>query len=101
MNLRESSWFTLQPARPTQCLHFKVQGSVVVDMQRVFVANWAFTTGERLHEQTWFPSLEAVGRVLTRGLPDGPAADLDNMPHVLHAALAVASRGCDTSSPAI
>lgn len=91
MNIRESHWFTLQPARPTQCLHFKVQGPIVVDMQRVFVADWAFTTGERLDEQAWFPSLEAVGMVLARGLPDGPDADLDNIPHVLHAALAVAT----------
>ncbi len=91
MNIRESHWFTLQPARPTQCLHFKVQGPVVVDMQRVFAADWAFTTGERLDEQAWFPNLEAVGMVLARGLQDGPDADLDNIPHVLHAALSVAT----------
>ena len=91
MNIRESHWLALQPALPTQCIHFRVSGPVVADLQRVFVTDWAFTTRERLDSADWFPPLEAVGDVLARGLPDGPDADLDNIPHVLHAALSVAA----------
>ena len=92
MNIRESHWLGLQPAMPAQCLHFRVGGPVVADLQRVFVTDWAFTTRERLDSADWFPPLQPCGPVLARGLPDGPDADLDNLPHVLHAALSVAAR---------
>lgn len=92
MNIRESHWLSLRPALPTQCIHFRVAGPVVADLQRVFVTDWAFSTRERLDSADWFPPLQPQGEVRARGLPDGPDADLDNLPHVLHAALSVATQ---------
>ena len=99
MNIRESHWLALSPAGPAQCMHFRVQGPVVAELQRVFLSDWAFTTRERLDTQDWFPQLEPAGTVLARALPDGPDANLDNIPHVLHAALSVATRSVRIVTP--
>lgn len=99
MNIRESHWLALAPAGPAQCMHFRVQGPVVAELQRVFISDWAFTTREGLDTQDWFPQLEPAGTVLARALPDGPDANLDNIPHVLHAALSVATRSVRIVTP--
>jgi cardiolipin synthase A/B len=90
MNLRDGHWLARRPAHPVQCLHFRVEGPVVADLQRTFAVDWAFTTREILLGETWFPELEPAGSVLARGVPDGPDADIDNIPEVLLGALQVA-----------
>jgi len=90
MNLRDGHWLARQPARPVRCLHFAVQGPVVNHLQRTFAIDWAFASKERLHGEPWFAPLGDAGTVLARGIPDGPDADIDNIPQVLLGALAVA-----------
>lgn len=92
MNLRDGHWLAHRPAHPVHCLHFRVEGPVVADLQRTFAIDWAFTTGEQLLGDTWFPALDPAGPVLARGVPDGPDADLDNIPEVILGALSVARR---------
>ncbi len=48
MNIRAGHWRARQPADALRCVHFRVEGPVVADMQQVFTTDWAFTTGERL-----------------------------------------------------
>jgi cardiolipin synthase len=91
MNIRDSHWLALGPAVAAQCLHFRVAGPVVADLQRTFAIDWAFTTGEHLEGQQWFPQLAACDTVVARGVPDGPDADLDNIPHILLGALSAAT----------
>jgi cardiolipin synthase len=90
MNIRDGHWLARQPRHPVQCLHFRVEGPVVADLQRTFSMDWAFTTGEILVGETWFPALDDSGSVVARGVPDGPDADLDNLPELLLGALQVA-----------
>jgi cardiolipin synthase len=90
MNIREGHRLDRHPRHPVQCLHFRVEGPVVADLQRTFAMDWAFTTREVLLGDTWFPALSAVGEVLARGIPDGPDADLDHLPDILLGALQVA-----------
>ncbi|MFN2326924.1 MAG: phospholipase D-like domain-containing protein [Gemmatimonadales bacterium] len=90
MNIRDGHWLERRPAHPVQCLHFRVEGPVVADLQRTFAVDWAFATRETLLGDTWFPELEPAGPVLARGVPDGPDADIDNLPEVLLGALQVA-----------
>jgi cardiolipin synthase A/B len=92
MNIRESHWLGCGPPHPATCLHFRVAGPVVGDLQRTFAVDWAFTTGEQLHGEDWFPRLEACATMMARGVPDGPDADLDNIPHLIHGALSAATR---------
>jgi cardiolipin synthase len=68
-----------------------VAGPVVADLQRTFAVDWAFTTGEHLRGDAWFPPLPPAGGVAARGVPDGPDADFDHILNVLLAAIAVAT----------
>jgi cardiolipin synthase A/B len=91
MNVRAGHWIGQQPANPIRCMHFRVAGPVVADLQRTFAVDWAFTTGEHLRGDDWFPPLQPAGSVAARGVPDGPDADLDHILNLLLAAIAVAT----------
>jgi cardiolipin synthase len=39
-------------------LHFLLQDPVVQQLQAAFANDWAFTTGETLRGERWFPELE-------------------------------------------
>jgi len=90
MNIREGHQLSLASASPVRCLHFRVEGPVVADLQRVFAIDWAFTTGESLSSDAWTCDGTSFGDVVARGIPDGPDADIENLPEMLLGALAVA-----------
>ena len=90
MNIRHGHWLARQPPHPVRCLHFAVQGPIVTDLQRTFAVDWAFASREALHGEPWFAAAVECGPVLARGIPDGPDADIDNMPQMILGALAVA-----------
>src|SRR5208282_3912176 len=81
-------------ARPTknavQDLHFRVEGPVVTRLQEAFANDWAFTTGEVLDDNIWFPESKECGKVIARVITDGPDADYDKLRWTLLAALAEA-----------
>lgn len=99
MNIRAGHWRSRGPDDPVSCVHFRVDGPVVADMQQVFVADWAFATGERLDGERWFAPARDCGPVAARGVPDGPDADIDNLPQLLLGALAVATRRVQVVTP--
>jgi len=99
MNIRAGHWLSREPASPVRCVHFRVQGPVVADMQAMFATDWTFTTGERLEGDLWFAPLLDCGPVAVRGVPDGPDGDIDNLPRLLLGALAVASRRVRVATP--
>jgi cardiolipin synthase len=92
INIRAGHWLARRPAHPVRCLHFRVNGPVVADMQRAFAIDWAFSTGERLGGERWFSPTAGCGPVAARGVPDGPDADLDNLLQIIVGALSVATR---------
>ncbi|MFD2160508.1 cardiolipin synthase [Rubritalea tangerina] len=89
-NIREGHCLNLQPDFPVACLHFKVQGPVVAELQEAFAIDWAFTTQETLVGPTWFPDLERHGKVVARGVPDGPDEDLNKINEIILGALSIA-----------
>jgi cardiolipin synthase len=99
MNVRAGNWRVRNPEDPVHCVHFRVDGPIVADMQEVFVADWQFTTGERLEGDRWFAPAYDCGSVAARGVPDGPDADIDNLPQLLLGALAVATRRVRVVTP--
>jgi cardiolipin synthase len=90
MNIRAGHVLSASPAYPIRCLHFRVEGPILADLRRTFAVDWAFATGERLSGPAWAASGEARGKVLARGIPDGPDTDIDHMLSVLLGALAAA-----------
>jgi len=99
MNIRAGHWRSRGPEVPVRCVHFRVDGPIVADMQEAFVTDWLFTTGERLEGDRWFAPVQDAGPVAARGVPDGPDADIDNLPQLLLGALAVATRRVRLVSP--
>ncbi len=99
MNIRVGHWLGHAPESPVHCMHFRVQGPVVADMQATFATDWRFTTGEQLEGALWFAPMFDCGPVAVRGVPDGPDADIDNLPRLLLGALSVATRRVRVATP--
>ena len=89
-NIREAHVLKLDPKGPTRCLHFQFEGPVVAHLKEVFVTDWAFATGENLHGQLWFPELDRLGSVWSRGLSHGPDEDFETLSKLIFAALSAA-----------
>lgn len=87
MNIRHGNVLAAQPAKPVQDLHFKVEGPIVSALQEAFANDWAFTTGEALGGELWFPEPADAGDVVARVIMDGPDADFEKLRQTLLAAL--------------
>jgi len=98
-NIRIDHCLKRDPKFPVACLHFKIEGPVVSELQEMFAIDWAFTTGESLIGPTWFPPLTRCGPVGARGIPDGPDEDLDKISEIVLGALAVASKRVRITTP--
>jgi cardiolipin synthase len=99
MNIRVGHWLKHKPADPVRCLHFRVEGPVVYELQRAFSVDWAFATREALDRDPWFPRLSRVGDVVARGVPDGPDTDLDNILELVLGALSAATHHARIITP--
>jgi cardiolipin synthase len=99
MNIRHECVRAANPRSATLDLHFRFDGPVVTQLMDVFAADWAFTTGECLAGESWFPELTPVGTTLARAISDGPDRDLDCMRWALHGALGSARRSIRILTP--
>ncbi len=93
INIRHYHVIQDEPNHPTKDLHFRVEGPVVAHLQEIFVDDWAFTTGEPLRGEKWFPPLEPRGDTLARGIPDGPDEHIDKLNWTIQGAISTA-RDC-------
>jgi cardiolipin synthase A/B len=71
MNIREGHCLPNGP-HAIDDVHFKLHGPVVAHLMEAFADDWAFTTGEFLYAEAWFPELRPVGPVAARGIAAGP-----------------------------
>ena len=99
MNIRQGNVLAEKPKHPVQDLHFRVQGPVVGRLQEAFANDWAFTTGETLCQESWFPELQESGTVIARVVTDGPDADFEILRWALLAALAEAETSVQILTP--
>lgn len=99
MNIRQGNMLEADPTHPVQDMHFKVEGPVVQQLQRVFAEDWAFCSGEVLAGPLWYPPVEPVGEVAAIGVPDGPDEDLELMPKAIFAALSEAKKSVRIMTP--
>lgn len=99
MNIREGCLGELRPRRPVRDLHFRVEGPVVVHLQEVLVEDWAFTTGELLQGQRWFPPPEPTGSALARGISGGPDENFERLRMTLLGAVSAARTSVTIVTP--
>ena len=90
MNIRGRHVVGSDPPEPVQDIHFRVEGPVVGQLMEVFADDWAFTTGEELTGDRWFPRIAPVGEVVGRAIDTGPHEDAQKMHLALFGAIAEA-----------
>lgn len=99
MNIRPGNMLSANPPHPVMDMHFRVEGPVVRQLQRVFAEDWAFCSGEVLSGEVWYPELQQHGEVAAIGVPDGPDEDIELMPKVIFAAITAAQRQIHIITP--
>src|SRR5918996_110249 len=57
LNIRAGHVLEDRPRHPVRDTHFRVEGPVVAHLLQAFAEDWAFTRGETLAGETWFPPL--------------------------------------------
>jgi cardiolipin synthase len=99
INIRHGNVLARNPQRPIQDLHFRFEGPAVTQLQEAFVNDWAFSTGEVLEGDDWFPNLIDAGDVVARVITDGPDVDFEKLRWTLLAALAEAQTSVQIVTP--
>ncbi len=99
MNIGLRHCLQRQPRQPVQDLHFRLEGPVVSQLQEVFADDWRFVTGEPLCGAPWFPALPSAGRVLARGVTDGPDENFEKLRWTLLGALSIARDSVQIVTP--
>jgi cardiolipin synthase len=99
INIDERNCLARQARHPIQDLHFLLTGPVVTQLQEVFADDWAFATGEFLQGEPWFPTVDADGPALSRGIADGPDEDFETLRLTLLGALACARSSVHVVTP--
>jgi cardiolipin synthase len=99
MNIKEEHLLNSGTKRPIEDLHFRVTGPVVAHVQKAFVEDWAFTTGETLSGERWFPPLAPAGDALARGIADGPDENFERTRLAFEGALACAQKSVHIVTP--
>ncbi len=100
MNIRQGHCRTDPGTHPIRDLHFRVDGPVAEQLQRVFCEDWRFTTHETLSGPAWVTTTTPpAGPTFCRGLPDGPDEDFEVLQFTLLAALAEARQQVTVITP--
>ena len=90
-NIREDHWLKLEPGFPVSCLHFCFEGPVAAHLQEVFAIDWAYTRGESLQGEKWFPQATRRGQTWCRGIAHGPDEDFEKITYTIMGALGIAN----------
>jgi cardiolipin synthase A/B len=90
-----------RPEHPVIDTHFRFEGPVVAQLIDVFANDWAFTTGEQLAGERWFPEVapSAAGNSVARAVTSGPDQDLEKIEFVILEALSCARSAVRIMTP--
>ena len=80
-------------------MHFCVTGPVVADLQRTFLEDWYFVTGERLTMSLFFPAAEQQGNSSIRAISDGPDKEFRKLEQIIMGALSCARHSVHIMTP--
>ncbi|MSR06024.1 MAG: cardiolipin synthase [Gemmatimonadetes bacterium] len=100
INIREGCLVRRKPKYPVRDVHFRLEGPVVAHLSEAFIEDWGFTTGEMLSSPQWIaPNPPGAGRVVARGIPDGPDEDFEKGEDTLLGAVACAQKSITVVTP--
>jgi cardiolipin synthase A/B len=87
------------PTLALRDIHFSLQGPVVADLQRSFLEDWFFVTGERLDDPLFFPAIEPQGSALVRCISDGPDKEFRKLEQIIMGALSCSAASVCIMTP--
>jgi cardiolipin synthase A/B len=86
-------------ARPVADVHFMVEGPVVSDLQRIFLEDWYFSTGELVKDSLLFPESPFKGNTYVRAIGDGPDKEFRKLHCIIIGALSCARERVEIMTP--
>jgi len=84
---------------PVKDLHFRVDGPVVTNLQRIFLEDWYFVAEELVNDEIFFPEIPAVGTAMVRAVSDGPDKEFRKLLWIIMGALSCARRTVRIMTP--
>ena len=91
LNLGAENLSQSRPANAVDDVHFRMQGPAVSMLMQSFAKDWAFTCGESLKGDVWWPEIGPAGSVTLRGISSGPDDDEGSIETILAAVVASAN----------
>ncbi len=79
-------------------VHFHLEGPIVAQLEKVFLDDWVFTSGEAL-DPTRVKDRAPAGEAICRAVVDGPDDDLDKLVTILAGAVSAARRKVAIMNP--
>ncbi|QQR92083.1 MAG: cardiolipin synthase [Myxococcales bacterium] len=79
MNIREGHELNRHSKHPVRDLHFLYEGPVVCHLQEAFAEDWNFSSPDKLSREDCEADPSPMGKVICRGIKDGPDEDLDKL----------------------
>ena len=98
INIRDNNLMAGNATHKTQDVHFKVHGPVINQINRVFIADWAFASKEHLPLPRWSSDGQAYP-VTSRVLLDGPDDNFQKLKLTILGAVQAAQRRVCVVSP--
>lgn len=100
MNIRSNSCRAFAAKdRLVNDLHFRVDGPAVADLQRIFLEDWHFISGQIHDAPELFPQQPASGEAFVRTIADGPDREFHKLEWLLYGALATARQRIRIMTP--
>ncbi|AJE02023.1 cardiolipin synthase [Geobacter pickeringii] len=92
MNIGDRHLASRSGAEVVKDMHFAVEGPAVGELQRVFLEDWHFVTGELLDDERYFPAVAPAGTALVRAVGDGPDREFRKLQLIIMGAISCARR---------
>ena len=100
MNIGDRHMVTRESGPPVvKDMHFMVEGEVVSDLQRTFLEDWYFVTGELVKAKLFFPPIPPAGGALVRAVSDGPDKEFRKLNWIIMGALSCARERVQIMTP--
>lgn len=77
----------------------RLEGPVVAGLQRIFIEDWHFASGESADEEIYFPSIPPAGEYAVQLVESGPDQEINSIREVYFAAILAAQRRLWIASP--
>src|SRR5688572_11909892 len=87
-----------QDARHWRDTHFRVEGTVVGQIQAAFIENWIEVTGRVLHGEAYFPELARVGAEPAQFIVTSPGGGSESMQLMYLMSIAAAAKSIKLSA---